>query len=79
VVTTLNVKVGAKVTFKLPVEVDGVQTTQDVDGEIVDFPKIARVKTADGQIHTINMDQIVAEEAKAAPRFGSKFQPRLGR
>jgi hypothetical protein len=78
--TTLNVKVGSKITFKLLVGVqeNGTEDYRELDGEIVDFPKTVRVKTKDGQMFVINADQIVAQDAKQPPaRFGSRFQPRM--
>lgn len=69
--TTLNVKVGSKITFKTD---DG----QEVDAEILEFPKVVRVKTADGTVQDIRADQIVKADTKqGSARFGSRFQPRL--
>lgn len=53
--TVLNVKLGSRVTVLLP---DGTQA----DGEIVEFPKIARVKTGDGTLYDLTLDRILAEE-----------------
>jgi hypothetical protein len=79
--TTLNVKVGSKITFKLPAAFGepgaDAEGLQELDGEIVDFPKIVRVKTADGKMYDIRADQIVSESKPAPQKFGSRFQPRM--
>jgi hypothetical protein len=65
----LNVKVGQKITFRDPAS--GVE----LDAEIVEFPKILRVKTADGSLRDITPEQVLTEEPKKG--VGSRFGNRL--
>ncbi len=64
----LNVKAGQRLTFR---DATGAQ----VDAEVVEFPKIIRVKTADGILHDIRPEDVLAEEpGKVAGRYRSRFQ-----
>ena len=70
-ITVLNVKVGSRLTFK---DASGLER----DAEVVEFPKIIRVKTDDGLVQDIRHDQVIAEEpGKPAGRFQGRLQPRL--
>jgi hypothetical protein len=65
----LNVKVGQKITFRDPA------SGMELDAEIVEFPKILRVKTADGALRDITPEQVLTEEPKKG--VGSRFGNRL--
>ena len=74
-VAVLNVKVGSRVTFRDAAS--GVVLERDA--EVIEFPKIIRVKTDDGVLHDIKPEDVLAEEPGkvSGGRFQNRFQSRL--
>ena len=70
--TVLNVKVGSRISFRTS---DGT----DREAEVVEFPKVIRVKTADGVMHDIRPEDVITEEPGAAPigRVQRRIGPRM--
>jgi len=67
----LNLKVGSQLTFRAA---DG----RELDAEVVEFPKIIRIKTADGVVQDISPEQVIREEpGKSVGRFPGRLQSRL--
>lgn len=73
--TVLNVKVGSKVTFRDT----SSGALLERDAEVIEFPKILRVKTDDGALHDIKPEDVLAEEPgkSSAGRLPNRFQSRL--
>lgn len=69
----LNVKIGQKITFRD--SASGVE----LDAEIVEFPKVIRVKLADETTRDIKPEDVLTEEPKKSVggRFGNRLHQRL--
>lgn len=71
--TMLNVKVGDWLTFR-------TAAGEEFDAEVVEFPKIIRVKTADGALQDIRPEDVLTEQPKrnlSTGRFRGRLQARL--
>lgn len=66
----LNVKVGQRITFR---DAAGAE----IDAEVVELPKILRVKTDDGLEREIRAEAVVVGDKSAGGRFQSRLQSRL--
>jgi hypothetical protein len=71
--TVLNLKVGSRVTFRDPA------SGQEVDAEVAEFPKIIRVKLADGTLRDLRPEDVVTTtpEKTGSSRFPSRFHARV--
>lgn len=65
--TTLNVKVGSKITVRLT-------SGAEVDVEVVELPKIIRVKDASGQVYDVRPEDVLVDERGQS---GGRFAGRL--
>jgi len=69
----LNIKVGDRITFR-------TAAGEEIVAEVVEFPKIIRVKTGDGTLQDIHPEDVLTEEPKknlSTGRFQSRLQARL--